>query len=173
MSKLRNTGDKQNLWIKLMAYQENIFRICLGFTRNPWEAEDLTHDIYLKAHNKIGALQKYDRLQEWLYKIARNTCLDHSRKIRLRRLLRLRFVERNSDWRTPESLVMHRERIHFLKEAVQQLPTKLREVYILKEYGDLSYQEIADIIGIKTGTVASRLNHARFIINSRILGKKL
>ena len=173
MSKFNISGDSSKLWENLMIYQENIFRICLGFTRNPWEAEDLPHDIYLKAHDKIGTLRNQSRLREWLYKIARNTCLDHSRKSRLRRLLRLRFAERNSDWRTPESLVMHREQIRILKEAVHQLPPKLREVYILKEYGNFSYQEIAAIIAIKEGTVASRLNHARLIINSRISGKKL
>ena len=172
MSKLRNAGDTQDLWIKLMAYKDIIFRICLGFTRNPWEAEDLIHDIYLKAHDKIGTLRNQSRLREWLLTITRNTCLDHSRKGRLRHLLRLQLAERNNDWRTPESLTIHREQIQFLKKAVHQLPAKLREVYILKEYGDLSYQEIAAIIGIKEGTVASRLNHARFIINSRVTEKK-
>lgn len=61
----------------------------------------------------------------------------------------------------PEDEVAQNEQIQRLKRAVQRLPKKLRVVLVMREYGHLSYQEIAATLGIKEGTVMSRLNRAR------------
>jgi len=66
--------------------------------------------------------------------------------------------------------MIHQEQLHLLKGAIQKLPKKQRDVFVLKEYGDLSYQEIAETLNIELGTVMSRLNRARQAIKEQIKG---
>lgn len=147
---------------QLMTYQEDVFRVCLGFSRNPLDAEDLTQEVYLKALRKIGAVRKPGALRAWLLRIARNTCFDHQKKKRLFNLFR-RSVSRDEAREKPaqQEHVDARERLLKLKEAVRRLPGKQREVFVLREYGHLSYAELAETMGLKQGTVMSRLNRAR------------
>jgi RNA polymerase sigma-70 factor (ECF subfamily) len=157
------------LFEDLMAFHEAVFRVCLGFTQNPTEAEDLCQDIYLKACGRLGNLRQASSAREWLYRVARTTCLDHARR---RRLLRpsgspLR-PEDIPDTRTPESLALAREQRALLKTAVGRLPRKLREVFVLREYGQLSYEELSRVLGAKAGTVMSRLNRARAAVARQI-----
>jgi len=154
------TGEKKNLFEELLDHQERVFHICLGFSRNPRDAEDLTQDAYLKAFRKIESLRNTSLLREWLFRIAKNTCLDHAKKNRIR----ISTYDSNNEpveSKSPESLVAEMEQLRNLKKTIQLLPKKQREVFVLREYGDLSYQEIAATLRIKEGTVMSRLNRAR------------
>jgi RNA polymerase sigma-70 factor (ECF subfamily) len=171
------TEEESRLFEEMMAYQEDVFRICLGFSRNPSDAEDLSQDVYLKAFQNVGKVRTPYALKEWLFRIARNTCLDHGKKRRV-----VRFFERTArpdnavEIRTPEYSADAGERLNSLKKAVSQLPTKQREVFVLREYGHLSYQELARTLGIKEGTVMSRLSRARRAIvdsvNEELHGQK-
>ncbi|MFQ6081997.1 MAG: RNA polymerase sigma factor [Candidatus Aminicenantia bacterium] len=156
------------LFNELMTYQESVFRICLGFSKNPWDAEELTQEVYLKAYKKISTLKDSSLSRPWLFQIAKNICLDHSRKNRLGRFCELGSDNEPVERKTPESLICHKEQLQILKKAVRQLPKKLKEVFILKEYGHLSYQEIASTLEIKEGTVMSRLYRARQAVINQI-----
>lgn len=164
MTNLKRTEEETKIFEKMLTYKEVVFRICLGFSRNPWDAEDLTQEVYLKAWRKINTLKDTGLLKAWLFKVARNTCLDHVNKMRLRQLFHLRPEENPPeppDRKTPEKLLEHQQQLGLLKKVVNGLSNKLREVFVLKVYGHLSYQEIAVVLGIKEGTVMSRLNRAR------------
>ena len=152
----------------LLNYKERIFYICLGFSKDSGEAEELTQEVYIKAFKKIGSLNNSRHLKEWLFKIAKNTCLDYLRKKRWKRLFRFKFNEGYMDHNSPELLTIKNEQLQILKEAIKSLPQKYREIFVLREYGQLSYKEIAAILGIKEGTVMSRLNRARQAIISNL-----
>jgi RNA polymerase sigma-70 factor (ECF subfamily) len=156
------TEETAKLREDMMTYQEDVFRVCLGFSRNPWDAEDLSQEVYLKAFQKIGSVREPEALRAWLLRIARNTCLDHQKKGRLFRLFRRNVdpVDAREASNQHED-VQTRERLAKLKEAVRRLPDKLREVFVLREYGHLSYAELGKTLGLKQGTVMSRLNRAR------------
>jgi RNA polymerase sigma-70 factor (ECF subfamily) len=153
--------DKTKTFDNMMKHKETVFRICLGFSKNAQDAEDLTQEVYLKAWRKIDTLKDTGALRAWLFRVARNTCIDHVNKMRLRRLFQLFPQDEPPDPDTPETLLEKRRQIDLLKRTVHRLSTKLREVFVLKEYGHLSYQEIAASLDIKEGTVMSRLNRAR------------
>ena len=74
--------DKLKLFKELMAYQESVFRICLGFSKNPCDAEELAQDVYLRAYQKIGTLKDPNLARAWLFRIAKNICIDQARKKR-------------------------------------------------------------------------------------------
>ncbi len=159
-----NSRNGSSVLDELMNYSDVIFRICLGFSRNPWDAEDLMQDVYLKALKNIGSLKNSCHLRGWLLKIAKNTCLNHVKKQRLQRFLFPRISDDSIDRSTPEWRFMRKEQHNIFKNAVRCLPQKLRAVFILKEYGRLSCQEIAQTLGIKEGTVMSRASRARLSI---------
>ncbi len=146
----------------LMIYQEDVFRICLGFSRNPLEAEDLSQEVYLKAFRSMGSIRNPSALRVWLLRIARNTCLDHQKKKRFFRLFQRSMIPDEMRENPVELDRTHAgERLAKLKEAVHRLPRKQKEVFILREYGHLSYADLAHTLGLKKGTVMSRLNRAR------------
>jgi len=168
----KRTERESRVLEELITHQEKIFLICLGFSRNPADAEDLTQEVYLKAMRNIDSLTDLSLVKFWLYRVTRNTCLDFSRKRKLRRYSPLEPEHRQLEFQTPESQIVAQEQLRSLKEAIQLLPKKQREVFVLREYGDLSYQEIAEVLKIKQGTVMSRLTRARQTIKNRIKGEK-
>lgn len=168
----RNKNERDTkAFEELMGYKNTVFQICLGFSIDPYDAEDLTQEVYIKAYLKLGSIRNNLSLKKWLIKITRNTCIDHVRKIHRMPLFRLESEDNPIDWKTPEIIEVHREKISALKTAVHQLPKKQRDIFILKEYAHLHYKEIAEALGIKEGTVMSRLNRARLFVIEKIRGK--
>jgi len=161
-------GDEDaKLLEDMMTCQEAVFRICLGFSRNASDAEDLSQDVYLKAYRSLQNVRHPYLVKEWLFRIARNTSLDHGKRQRLARELERAAGPRSAvDPKTPETSSMTRERLESLKTAISRLPRKQREVFVLREYGGLSYEELGRVVGAKSGTVMSRLNRARAAVAS-------
>ena len=157
--------SQARLFEEIMSCQEAVFRICLGFSRNPSDAEDLSQDVYLKAYRSLGEVRHPDLIKEWLFRIARNTCLDHAKRLGLARRLESDAIPDNAvEKRTPESSAVANERLKLLKTAISRLPKKQRDVFVLREYGELSYQELERVVGAKAGTIMSRLNRARIAV---------
>jgi RNA polymerase sigma-70 factor (ECF subfamily) len=145
----------------IMAHRESVFRICLGFSRNYAEAEDLAQDAYVRAFARLKSLRNPAQTKEWLFRIAKNTCLDRQKRERNRARLIRRWTERARSKNEAPAERPGDERLTVLKAAVRTLPKKLGEVFVLREYGRLSYTEIAATLRLKQGTVMSRLNRAR------------
>ena len=161
---------KSEILEELLAHKERVFLICLGFTRNTSDAEDLAQEVYLKAYKNIHTVKDLELSKYWLFKIAKNTCLDFGRKSRPYQLSSPESEIETSESSTPESQMIFREKLRSLKTTIQQLPKKQKEVFILREYGELSYKEIAEVLRIKEGTVMSRLIRARQSIKIRMKG---
>jgi len=158
---------------ELLAYQELVFRVCLGHSRNYAEAEDLTQEVFLKAHQGLSGLREPSLARNWLLRIARNIYLDHQKATRVRAVLLRRWAkapEPSSGPEGPEGDLD--DRIAQLKSAVRLLPKKLRDIFVLREYGHLTYEEMAATLALNKGTVMSRLNRARRRIALALREKK-
>lgn len=153
--------EESKLFEDLMKHREIVFCICLGFAKNPLDAEELAQETYLKAYENIGTLKNKATAKEWLFRIARNTCLDHAKRERWRKFMRLTEEKEPVLEKNPESQLLWAEQLELLKKSIKELPVKQKEVFILREYGLLSYHEIAQTLGIKEGTVMSRLKRSR------------
>jgi RNA polymerase sigma-70 factor (ECF subfamily) len=164
------TENHTQIFDELMAYQKKVFLICLGFSRNASDAQDLAQEVFLKAYKNIDTLDNLSLSKYWLFRIARNTCLNFRKKHRLDRISAFEMIRQKIDHQDPESQMLHREQLLALKMAIQNLPKKKRDVFVMKEYGDLSYEEIAETLNIKQGTVMSRLNRARQAIKRQVIG---
>lgn len=168
MTNTKLLEQRQRIFEELITLSETVFKICLGFAKNPWDAEDLTQEVYLKAYRRLDSLKDFQHAREWIFRIARNTGLDYSRRHRVRRIFHIQSKKEPAEKGTPESRLAYVESLKAIKRVVQQLPKKHREVFVLREYGDLSYRDIALVLGVKEGTVMSRLKRARETVRTQI-----
>ena len=148
-------------------YQERVFRLLSRFSRDRGEVEDLAQDVFVKVFRKLHTFQKGSGLYTWVYRIAVNTANDHLSRQKRRRL---HLVEDASDLdsgrRDPEHAgaaqpLVDEEVRSVTREVLQGLPEKYRTIPVLREYEDLSYTEMAEVLGCSIGTVESRLFRAR------------
>lgn len=145
----------------ILPYREEIFLLCLGFSRNAAVAEDLCQDVFLKACRKLESVRHPEAVKFWLFRLARNVCRDHYRRSRLVGFdpidSRVDLAAASNGGETDD----FEDRLVRLKSSVEVLPRKLREVFILRVYARLSYEDVARTLRIKEGTVMSRLYRAR------------
>lgn len=153
---------------EILNYLPTVYQICLGFTKNPSDAEDLTQEVYLRAHRKLNSLRRAECFKHWIIQITRNTCLNHVRRQKIIRFFPISLFNQPLESRTPEVTLINKEQRQAFKKAVEELPIKWREVFILREYGHLSYEEISFFLQIKKGTIMSRLNRARNAVLTQI-----
>jgi RNA polymerase sigma-70 factor, ECF subfamily len=134
-----------------------VYRMC-GDTQL---AEDAAQDAFIQAWLHLPSFHPGTSLRNWLYRIAVNAALDV-----LRREPKTPFAEFESlampdPLAGPETALLQKERAIAVQQAILSLTEASRAVLVLREYGDLSYQEIATALDIPLGTVMSRLNYAR------------
>jgi RNA polymerase sigma-70 factor (ECF subfamily) len=154
-------GDRKDIFRDLLTHREQVFRICLGFAKNPQDAEELAQEAYLKAYKHKDSIKAPFSAKGWLLRIARNTCLDHQKKFLHIRPLSLEEAGEPADDCDIETHRARNEKLEMVKDAVEQLPRKLKEVFVLREYGELTYVEMSAALGTSLGTIMSRLNRAR------------
>jgi len=155
---------------RLLEYRDTVFLICLGYVRNPWDAEDLAQETYLRAHERLSELREPAQARAWISRIARNACVDHLRRARVRRLFGMQTKPSEPTAPPPDMALDDEVRINELRTALASLPARMREVLILREYGELSYEEIGRAMGLRTGTVMSRLHRARSALAAILRG---
>jgi RNA polymerase sigma factor (sigma-70 family) len=146
---------------ELLEHRAAVYRVCLGFAAHADDAEDLTHDVYERALRHNADWQGPEHARLWLFRVARNVCLDYRRRLRVRQLWAPWLVSAGSEAGDPGRDAERDEQIRSLKRAVARLPRKLQEALVLREYGGLSYREISTLLALSTGTVMSRLHNAR------------
>jgi RNA polymerase sigma-70 factor (ECF subfamily) len=146
---------------EILAFRETVFRICLGFSRDYAVAEDLAQDVYVRAFRDLRNLRNPVQAREWLFRIAKNTCLDRLKGDRRRGALLQRWAQETRPDEDRGEDGAAEDLSARLKTAVRGLPKKLREAFVLQAYGQLTYEEISATLRIPRGTVMSRLNRAR------------
>jgi RNA polymerase sigma-70 factor, ECF subfamily len=151
--------DRERFGQDLLAHRESVFCLCLGFARNRNDAWDLAQETFARALRHAGeAPVRF--LKAWLLRIARNVCIDRTRRDRYRRTEPLADTVIAAG-HSPETHTANQEAIARVRAAIARLSPRLRDVLVLREYGELSYEEIAHTLAVSPGTVMSRLSRAR------------
>lgn len=136
--------------------------VCLRITGQPSDAEDALQDALTSAWQNLDRFRQDAAFSTWLYRIASNASLSLVRK---RRDTPTDFEDR--DW-VSEDPTHTVDTVDRVQRALAEIPHSFRAVLVLREYGDLSYQEIADTLGISIQTVKSRLHRARTAVADRL-----
>jgi len=154
---------------------ESLFNFACWLTRNPEEAEDLVQETYMKAWNGFETFRGDSMFRTWIFRILRNTFLSSRKYARATRVESLdeerheAYLPRTDE--TPESILVEQASLSAIRKAVEQIPLPMREIIILREVEEMSYQEISAILEIPIGTVMSRLARARWTLRETTLAK--
>jgi RNA polymerase sigma-70 factor (ECF subfamily) len=140
-------------------YKYAIYNFCLKMLADSDTAKDTTQCIFIKVYEKHDQLDQPGRFRQWLFAIARNECISHLRKNKVFTPLPDDMADANPD--SGYSAVDKDGEIALVNDAINRLDPDLREVIVLREYQNLSYREIGEIVGISEKTVKSRLFRAR------------
>lgn len=147
-------------------YKDAVFGLCLGFLRNRADAEDLTHDAFIRAYDNLRRYHLDKRFSTWMFTIAANLCRN-----RLRYRKNHPVVEQPlhlAGGRDPASVVAGEDRQSRIHRALNELPYSYRAPLILRFYNDLSYREIGGILAIPEGTVKTRIHRGKAMLRSLI-----
>lgn len=142
-----------------------LYNFAHWLTQDRVEAEDLVQETYLKALKGFASFRQGTNFRAWMYRILRNTFLTSRTGLKASTTLSLDDeqdpVAEPATAVTPESvLLMHVDRGE-VETALEKVPVRFREIILLSDVEELSYQEIADTLGVPIGTVMSRLSRAR------------
>ena len=159
-------GD-QLAWEQIVRQNwRKVFNVAYKFVGKHDEAEDLTQDIFLKIFKALATFDRRANFQTWIISISRNLCIDHYRSVRKERQTIARDVDARdlqpaSGDRGPHAVAEHQDLRAMLRQALETLPSTLRTAVVLRDLQELSYQEIAERLGLPEGTVKSRINRGR------------
>ncbi|MBI5640271.1 MAG: sigma-70 family RNA polymerase sigma factor [Nitrospirae bacterium] len=160
-------GDNSAFEELILKYQDRIYNLCRHMLGNAHDAEDMAQDSFIKAYQNLKRFRPEASFYTWLYRIAVNTCLDFKKRPFFESLFRTsdkgeEFVlEPISEGPSPEKELETRQMMHALQKGLAQLSPKFRTVLILREMEGFSYEEIAEVLDLSTGTVKSRISRAR------------
>ena len=166
-------GD-QVAWEQIVRQNwRKVFNVAYKFVGKHDEAEDLTQDIFLKIFKALATFDRRANFQTWIISISRNLCIDHYRSVRKERQTMARDVEMAdlqpaSRERGPYAAAEHQDLRAMLRQALETLPSTLRTAVVLRDLQELSYQEIADRLGLPEGTVKSRINRGRIELGQQL-----
>ena len=148
-----------------MPHFERLYNFACWLTHDRQEAEDLVQETYVKALKGFSSFQQGTNFRAWIYKILRNAFLTSRTGLKVTATVPL-DLEGNEEnlpkvQETPESILLQRSDRELVQQALEQLPVAYREVLLLCEVEEMSYQEISATLSIPMGTVMSRLSRVR------------
>lgn len=148
-------------------YFQRIYNFTVVRIRNRADAEEVVQETFLRAYRNLGRFLAGSTLYTWLYRIAVNAAVDLAKKRRRRQHLSLDDEGLGFDASLPDcgpapsSVSERKEMVDLVREGVQALPERYRVILILREYSEMSYEQLAEVLRLPKGTVESRLFRAR------------
>ena len=158
-------GNDEAASVLVDLYQKRVFTFLLGWARNREDALDITQDIIHRVCQKAGNYNGQAPLTAWIFTIARNLYIDHCRSKDARRQCRTIEMDQSIERRvsaatnSPETTLMGKEVFLRVKNALDRLPPRQREVVQLRLLAELTLEEISDTVGLTTGGVKSTLHN--------------
>ena len=143
---------------------DQLYNFAQWLAQDRTEAEDLVQETYVKALKGFSSFQPGTNFRAWMYRILRNTFLTSRSGLKASLTITLDgddSPELPAGPETPETVFLERSEHLLLQATIEALPVHFREVLLLSEVEEMSYQEIAETLSIPTGTVMSRLSRAR------------
>jgi RNA polymerase sigma-70 factor (ECF subfamily) len=157
----------------LLSHLDSAYNLAHWLVRNAADAEDVVQEAYMRAFRYSDGFRGGDA-RAWLFTIVRNTAYNWLRKARAFEPITEvdeRIAATGAEMPNPEQLLLQKSDGRLVEQAMSQLPTRFREILILRELEGLSYREIADVVGVPMGTVMSRLARARHRLQDRLTQK--
>lgn len=172
------SGDIQAFNDLVELYQRQVYNLALRMLGSAETAEDATQDTFVSAYRAIAGFRG-GSFKAWILRIATNSCRDKMRVSRRASIVSLdNLMEEVGDFiaddktESPEDYAQRRELGRLLDGSLARLPEDQRLVVVLSDIQGLTYEEIAQVIGISLGTVKSRLSRARLRLRELLLQRR-
>ncbi len=155
-------GNRMSFEILVQRWEKSIYILINNSVRNQDEAMDLTQEVFFKAFKGLHRFKGESSFKTWLYRIAINTAIDYRRKSGRRQSIDDSEGIENGIYEKEISFfdnsnIENDEKHTIVREALKNIPKKQRVVILLKEYSDLTFEEISSVISSPVSTVKSRL----------------
>lgn len=168
-------GEERAFRLLVERYQRKVYSVAYSMVRHQEDAMDLSQEAFIKAYRNLARFQGSSSFYTWIYRITVNLCIDYLRKSG--RVQSVDYDDRigrdNSEVdgdgsilptrldADPSRSLMRKELIEKMQHALETLSENHRAILLLREVEGLSYEEMAEVLGVSKGTVMSRLHHAR------------
>jgi len=171
-------GDHDAFEILVTRHQASVLNLIYRFIGDRTQAKDLTQEVFLRVWQAAKTYEPKAKFTTWIYRIATNLCLNELKSARRKKWVSFfRSHEDNEysmeqslpdDAPSAEDLLLTKERSRQISDALQSLPPNQRMALILKRYDELSYQEIARIMGCSVSAVESLLTRSKRTLQERL-----
>lgn len=171
-------GDRNAFAALVSAYESKIYNLALRYLGNREDAMDASQEVFLRVFRFLPGFQEESGFSTWIYRIGVNVCKDMLAKQSKRNEQSIEVEDEEEDRRTldivdcrysPEQILENAELRTILSTAIASLPEQQREVVVLRDIQGLSYEEIASVLSLESGTVKSRLSRARENLRKKLL----
>lgn len=171
-------GDADAFGDIVRRWERRIYALAYGILGRDEDARDATQETFIAAYRNLSGFRGDAKVSSWLHRIAVNQCITRQRRAKVRAETSM-DAENDTGFSiastlaapadaSPSHIVEGRERIEAVRRAVSALPTELRQVVVMKEFENLTFQEIADALSIPLSTVKSRLYTAMRQLRMRL-----
>jgi RNA polymerase sigma-70 factor (ECF subfamily) len=154
---------KLDLRTIFLSQHRQLYKVAYHLTLSRHDAEDVVQEVFVRLHNKLGQFQGEAKLSTWLYRMTVNASLDVLRRFKRRQKWETSLtviVNEESLARESAGQTDHAEMSEKIMQALSRLRKPHRAVIVLRDFEGLAYDEIAEVLQIDKGTVASRLHRA-------------
>ena len=171
-------GDRNAFAALVSAYETKIYNLALRYLGNREDAMDASQEVFLRVFRFLPGFQEESGFSTWIYRIGVNVCKDMLVKQSKRNEQSIEVEDEEEERRTidivdcrysPEQILENAELRTILSTAIASLPEQQREVVVLRDIQGLSYEEIASVLSLESGTVKSRLSRARENLRKKLL----
>jgi RNA polymerase sigma factor (sigma-70 family) len=168
-----NDGYERGFSLLVKTYQERLYWHIRGMVGQHDDADEVLQKTFIKVFKGIAGFQRNSKLYTWLYRIASNESLSFLAKKQKNRLESIDDNESSDAYKlSADTYIDNSETDKLLGEAIATLPEKQRQVFLLRYYDEMSYQDIAEISGTSVGALKASYHHAANKIEHYILNRK-
>jgi len=162
-------GDHQAFESLVRRYQRQVANLIYLTMGSRDDVDDIAQEVFIRVYRSLSKFKFDASFFSWLYRITKNLCIDEIRKRKIRRVLSLDYLtedtleksRKSKDHSMASDSVLIEEKRQVIQSALLRLTPEHREVLVLREYQDLSYDEIAETLGLRLEAVKSRIFRAR------------
>ena len=176
------SGDRDRFELLVERYQTRLVNYLYRMVRNLEEAHDLTQEVFIRVYQALDRYDSQYRYSTWLFRVAQNAAIDVIRKRRIQLVPLTRRADEGGEAMVdlelpdgqPSALesLQGRELDASIRAAIDTLPWEYRELILLRHYGELAYEEIAEVKAMPLGTVKNKLFRARQMLKQHLLGAR-
>ena len=173
--KLFTDGDIYAMEVLINRHKDRIFTSIYLLVKDKHLAEDIFQDLFIKIIEtfRVGKYKEENKFVQWAMRIGHNLCVDHFRKIKVKRIIRttdgsdlfelLNFAEPNA-----EDKIIRTQSSDRIMKLVSELPEEQREIIFLRHYADLKFREISKILNCSVNTALGRMRYALQSLRKKI-----